>query len=176
MQSLESRTGRLVLIGGPAGAGKTTLAKAWCATRDFAAHIELDYVRSLIVSGLADPQGNDPAVGDQYALAVEACVRLASVYLAAGCDVAIDDVLEPEAFERHWQPAISGLTYTLVVLLPDLDQALRRASSRQKRVREDIIRAQHEACSAWPAAYLIDTTEATPEQTLAFALANRLLP
>jgi chloramphenicol 3-O-phosphotransferase len=176
MQSLESRAGRLVLIGGPAGAGKTTLAKAWCATRGLAVHIELDGVRSLVVSGLADPQGNDPAAGDQYALAVEASVRLASVFLAAGYDVAIDDVLEPDAFERLWQPALSGLSYTLVVLLPDLDETLRRASSRAKDVRPDIIRAQHEACSAWPPTYLIDTTEATPGETLAFALTNRLLP
>jgi ribosomal protein S18 acetylase RimI-like enzyme len=52
--------GRMVMFTGPAGAGKTTLARAWCATRQRAVHVELDEVRHLIVSGLEDPQAPSP--------------------------------------------------------------------------------------------------------------------
>ena len=56
----------MVLFTGPAGAGKSTLTGAWCATRLRAAHIELDKVRHLIVSGLTDPQVPGPLQAEQY--------------------------------------------------------------------------------------------------------------
>ena len=168
--------GKIVLIGGPAGAGKSTLAAAWCATQDRAVHIELDDIRDLIVAGRADPQGAGEMVGEQYDLSVEACVRLAATFAAAGYDVAIDDVLEPSAFERVWAPALSGIPYTLLILMPELDEVLRRARSREKRVREDIIRAQYEASKAWSPQLTMDTTGVSVEEALAFALRERLLP
>jgi hypothetical protein len=33
--------------------------------------------------------------------------------------------------------------------MPELDEVLMRADGREKRVREDIIRAQYEASMAW---------------------------
>ena len=125
--------GKIVLIGGPAGAGKSTLAAEWCATRGRAVHIELDKIRDLIVAGRADPQGAGEVFGEQYDLSVEACVRLAATFAVAGYDVAIDDVLEPPAFERVWAPALSGIPYTLLILMPELDEVLMRARGREKR-------------------------------------------
>ena len=168
--------GKIVLIGGPAGAGKSTLAAAWCATRERAVHIELDGVRNRIVSGLADPQGGAPMVGEQYSLCVEVCAREAATFASAGYDVAIDDVLEPEAFETHWRPALLGIPYTLLILMPELDEVLVRARNREKRVPEEIIRAQFEASMAWPAELTMDTTGVSVEEALGFALRERLLP
>lgn len=51
--------GLLVLFGGPAGAGKSTPARAWCAAQARAVHIGLDRVREMIVGGRADPQQPD---------------------------------------------------------------------------------------------------------------------
>ena len=168
--------GKFVLIGGPAGAGKSTLAAAWCATRERAVHLELDAVRSRIVPGLADPQGVHPAVGEQYALCVEVCVREAATFASSGYDLAIDDVLEPEAFEAHWRPALSGIPYTVIILMPEVDEVLERATQREKRVREAIIRAQYEASKAWPPELTMDTTGVSIEEALGFALQERLLP
>jgi len=56
-----------------------------------------------------------------------------ATFAAAGHDVAIDDVLEPPAFERIWAPALSGIPYTLLILMPELDEVLMRARGREKR-------------------------------------------
>jgi chloramphenicol 3-O-phosphotransferase len=118
----------VVLFGGPAGAGKSTLARLWCSTRERAAHIEL-------------------------------------------YDVAVDDVFEPERFERDWRPRLAGLDLRLVVLLPSLGETLARAASRgHKRVREHHIRAQYDRCRAWPPERRIDTTGLTPEESLGLVI------
>jgi len=62
----------ILLFGGPAGAGKSTLARAWCATRSYAVHLELDEVRQLIISGLADPQSTGELQATQYEFRVAA--------------------------------------------------------------------------------------------------------
>ena len=163
----------LVLFGGPAGAGKSTLARAWCATRARAVHVELDAVRDLIVAGRADPQAAGDLQSAQYALSVRACCALARSFADGGYDVAVDDVLEPTAVERHWRPALTGADWRLVIVLPTLDEVLARAHARTKRVREEHSRAQHAACSAWGAEHRIDTTGLSTEASLA-AVRQRL--
>src|SRR4051794_10516950 len=122
--------GHIALFGGPAGAGKSTLAAAWCASRERAVHIELDVIRSLIVSGLVDPQDNSSALQhEQYETSVRACCALALSYAASGYDVAIDDVLAPSGFEAVWRPILKDAGYSVVILAPSLEQALLRASS-----------------------------------------------
>ena len=149
---------QLVLFGGPAGAGKSTLATAWCATRPLATHLQLDHVRELIVSGRADPQQAGPQQTEQFALAVRGCCALARVFLAGGYDVAIDDVLEPHAWDNVWLPALADLQPQIVIVLPSLAETLRRSRGRAKRVQEGHTRAQHAASLAWPADRRIDTS------------------
>ena len=119
----------LALFGGPAAAGKSTLARAWCATHERAVHVELDAVRDLIVAGRADPHRPGVLQYEQYQLSVAACVNLARTFLAAGYDVAVDDVLPPDAFERDWRPLLAGLDWRVVIVLPTLEETLRRSRS-----------------------------------------------
>jgi predicted kinase len=160
----------VALFGGPAGAGKSTLARAWCATRPQAAHIELDEIRHLIVSGRADPQETSELQEAQYRLSVEATCALAGAFVTGGCDVAIDDVFEPDAFEHYWRPQLDNLPWRLVVVLPSLDETLARSNEREKRVREEHTRTQHARCAAWDGAVRIDTTGLDVEQSLALAV------
>lgn len=155
----------LALFGGPAGAGKTTLAAAWCSQRDRAAHIELDDVRSLIASGLADPQTLSALQAQQYETSVVACCALARVFADAGYDVAIGDVLEPKPFEHHWRP-VSKVSTGGSSSFSSLEETLQRSRARGKRVREQHTRGQHGALSRWPAEYRVDTTGLTIDESV----------
>jgi predicted kinase len=151
-------SGLLVLFGGPAGAGKSTLARAWCAMRPRAVHIELDRVRELIVAGRADPQQPGPLQGEQYRLSVRACLALARTFLESGYDVAIDDVIDPVAFEWDWRPLVEGLTWRMAIILPSLEETLARSRAREKRVLERHTRDQHAASLGWSESVRVETT------------------
>lgn len=165
--------GVLALFGGPAGAGKTTLAAAWCATRARAVHLQLDAVRELIVAGRADPQQPGARAAEQYTLSARACLAAAGVFLAAGYDVALDDVFEPEPFVAHWQPLLVGLNWRLVIVRPSLAETLARAGARTKRVAPALSRVQHERTGRWPEPRRLDTTGFTIDESA--ALVRRML-
>ena len=160
----------VVLFGGPAGAGKSTLARAWCGTRAQAAHLELDEIRALIVSGLADPQEPSEANTAQYRASVEATCALARAFTTNAIDVAIDDVLQPEAFERFWQPNLAGLEWKLVIVLPTIEESLARSRRRAKRVGEELTRSQHAECAGWDESLRIDTSGLDAGRSLALVL------
>ena len=131
------------------------------------AGIVVDKVRHLIVAGRADPQQSEPLQSEQYAPSVRATVALAPTFVEGGYDVAVDDVLEPAAFVRYWRPLLDGLDWRLVIVLPDLEEVLRRSRAREKHVLEVHTRAQHAASTAWPLEYRIDTTHLTVDESLA---------
>jgi chloramphenicol 3-O-phosphotransferase len=169
-RDMQSAKGIVFLFGGPAGAGKSTLARAWCTTRSQAAHIELDEVRNLVVSGLADPQEHGERQAAQYRLSVQATCALARAFTNGEYDVAIDDVFEPQAFDHYWRPLLDELVWKLVVVLPSLDETLARSARREKRVSEEHTRTQHALCGEWDEAVCIDTTGLDPEESLALVL------
>lgn len=160
------RQGLLVLFGGPAGAGKSTLARAWCRTKPRAVHIELDVVRSMIVGGLADPREKGSIQGEQYSLSVQLSLDLGRSYLRAGYDVAIDDVLHPSAFASEWLPGLKEMSWRLVIVRPDLTTTLERSLSRAKDVPEQLIREQHRDLSTWPSQMVVDTSGRAVEDSL----------
>jgi hypothetical protein len=156
----------MVLFTGPAGAGKSTLAGAWCATRLRAVHVELDEVRHLIVSGLADPQAPGPLQAEQYDTSVAACCALVREFVWSSYDVAVDDAVDPEAFEQHWSQRLVGIEHSVVVVRPSLEAVLERGAGRPKRVRRGLAREQHAAASRWPSRLTIDTTGQSVEASL----------
>ncbi|NUS28052.1 MAG: AAA family ATPase, partial [Streptomyces sp.] len=87
-----------VLLIGPAGAGKTSVAKYWAEHRRVpTAHISLDDVREWVRSGFADPQSgwNDHSEA-QYRLARRTCGFAARNFLANGISCILDDAVFPD--------------------------------------------------------------------------------
>ncbi len=164
-------SGVLLFFGGPAGAGKSTLAVAWCETRARALHIELDRLRELIVAGRADPQQPSALAGEQYVLSAAASLMTARLFLAAGYDVAIDDVFDPNAFATHWYPNVRKLNWRIAIVRPSLEKTLRRSALRDKRVLAEHSRSQHAATVEWPEQLCIDTTNQTVAESLALVQA-----
>ncbi|WP_053913443.1 Pro-rich N-terminal domain-containing protein [Streptomyces sp. TP-A0875] len=144
-----------VLLIGPAGAGKTTVAKYWADHRRVpTAHISLDDVREWVRSGFADPQSgwNDHSEA-QYRLARRTCGFSARNFLANGISCILDDAVFPDrpvvglgGWKRHVGPGLLP-----VVLLPGLDIVLERNAARSgnRRLTDEEVARIHGRMAGW---------------------------
>ncbi len=144
-----------VLLIGPAGAGKTSVAKHWADHRRVpTAHISLDDVREWVRSGFADPQSgwNDNSEA-QYRLARRTCGFAARNFLANGISCILDDAVFPDrpvvglgGWKRHVGPGLLP-----VVLLPGLDIVLERNAERtgNRRLSDEEVARIHGRMAGW---------------------------
>ncbi|MGW0612378.1 Pro-rich N-terminal domain-containing protein [Streptomyces sp. NPDC002788] len=144
-----------VLLIGPAGAGKTSVAKYWADHRRVpTAHISLDDVREWVRSGFADPQSgwNDSSEA-QYRLARRTCGFAARNFLANGISCVLDDAVFPDrpvvglgGWKRHVGPGLLP-----VVLLPGLDIVLERNAERSgnRRLSDEEVARIHGRMAGW---------------------------
>ena len=146
----------VLLIAGPAGAGKTVAADEWARTRPYpCAHISLDEVRGMIRSGFADPlDGWGPEPGRQYRLTRGSAALLARRFIGAGFRCVIDDAIFPdwpEADYPGWQRELEGIPHRLVVLLPSLDVVIQRDGERppDSQVGLKFVKIIHEMMTPW---------------------------
>nr|WP_232247254.1 AAA family ATPase [Kitasatospora azatica] len=144
-----------VLLIGPAGAGKTTVARHWAERRPVpTAHISLDDVREWVQSGFANPQsGWNSASEAQYRLARRTCGFACRNYLANGISCIIDDAVFPDrpaiglgGWKRHIGPGMIP-----VVLLPGLDSVLARNARRSgnRRLSDEQVALIHGRMAGW---------------------------
>ncbi|MEU9552813.1 Pro-rich N-terminal domain-containing protein [Streptomyces werraensis] len=150
-----SATTLAVLLIGPAGAGKTSVAKYWADHRRVpTAHISLDDVREWVRSGFADPQTgwNDNSEA-QYRLARRTCGFAARNFLANGISCILDDAVFPDrpvvglgGWKRHVGPGLLP-----VVLLPGLDVVLERNAERtgNRRLSDEEVARIHGRMAGW---------------------------
>ncbi|QEV17031.1 AAA family ATPase [Streptomyces alboniger] len=144
-----------VLLIGPAGAGKTSVAKFWAEHRRVpTAHISLDDVREWVRSGFADPQSgwNDHSEA-QYRLARRTCGFAARNFLANGISCILDDAVFPDrpvvglgGWKRHVGPGLLP-----VVLLPGLEVVLERNALRSgnRRLTDEEVARIHGRMAGW---------------------------
>ncbi|MET9775173.1 Pro-rich N-terminal domain-containing protein [Streptomyces sp. NPDC006367] len=144
-----------VLLIGPAGAGKTSVAKYWAEHRRVpTAHISLDDVREWVRSGFADPQtGWNEHSEAQYRLARRTCGFSARNFLANGISCILDDAVFPDrpvvglgGWKRHVGPGLLP-----VVLLPGLDVVLERNAERSgnRRLSDEEVARIHGRMAGW---------------------------
>ncbi|MEV6124688.1 Pro-rich N-terminal domain-containing protein [Streptomyces sp. NPDC052077] len=162
-----------VLLIGPAGAGKTSVAKYWADHRRVpTAHISLDDVREWVRSGFADPQSgwNDNSEA-QYRLARRTCGFAARNFLANGISCILDDAVFPDrpvvglgGWKRHVGPGLLP-----VVLLPGLDIVLERNAERSgnRRLTDEEVARIHGRMAGWYGSGLpiIDNSQLTIPET-----------
>ena len=167
----------VVLLTGPAGAGKTATASAWAKSRrDRAVHLSIDTLRRFVKSGYANPEdGWNDETQRQYDLAQTACAAMARQYVESGYLCAIDDAVFPDWPEvgyGKWQAALAPVQPRLFVLLPSLDKVLERNRARSgcSRLKESTVRMIYDMMIDWrdrSDVVVIDNSDLTIEETVA---------
>ncbi|MGH3648458.1 MAG: AAA family ATPase [Micromonosporaceae bacterium] len=141
----------MIVLNGPPGCGKSTLAQLYADRHPLALNLDIDRLRALIGRWRDDPQ----AAG---VLARGAALPAARAHLVAGHDVVIPQFLARPQFldqaERLGQEA--GAEFHEVVLLDSKENALRRfggtvtdvgrRSYRPPAALADLVRARDRSC------------------------------
>jgi predicted kinase len=116
---------RLILLNGPPGGGKSTLARMYADRHPLTLDLDIDRVRDMLGSWRDDPHHAGLAA---RAIALAA----ARTHLAAGRDVIIPQFLGRMTFIEQAEAVAreAGVSFRHVVLLDTKDNALRRFAAR----------------------------------------------
>ena len=170
--SLGSSPGSVILLSGPPGAGKTTLAARLGAGFERAVHLRTDRFFDAIVAGYIEPWL--PESHAQNVACVTAAARCAATFAHAGYTVVVDGVILPWARDIYAAEfAAEGVGWRLAALLPSADtvvaRGLARTYGRKATLGEATYREMHAQFSAAyaGAAVLLNTTELDEAQSLA---------
>lgn len=135
---------QVIIVSGPAGAGKTSVAGALCERFDRMLHVEVDTLRHWVRAGYRHPWAGDQQATEQRLLATRNACAITRESVALRYAVVIDDVVTPEEALRY-RSILEGVpTFVhLVTLLPSLDVTLSRDAGRSSAIPQRA-RALHE--------------------------------
>ncbi len=176
MEDVDRERAFILLITGPAGAGKSALADAWASAQARpTAHISLDDIRELVRSGYADPQhGWTPEAARQHRIARSLCADMARRYVAEDFSCVIDDAIFPlweEVDDSAWRNVLGDTPTYLIVLLPTYETVAERNALRSGRrlLEHPMLRTIYDMMLPWRQRLdipIIDTTSLTIAETV----------
>ena len=169
MPGLTAAAAVAILVTGIPGAGKTTVAKALAQRFARAAHIEVDLLQEMIVSGglWPDQQPREEAMR-QLELRARHGAMLAASFVDAGITAVLDDVIVGPDRLALYRAGLGARPLHLVVLAPSLDVVRRRDRDRgYKRVGERWAHLDAEQRQKLGGQGLwVDSTGQSPEETV----------
>ena len=119
---------RLIVINGPPGCGKSTLARRYADDHSLVLNLDIDRLRSSIGRWRDDP----PAAG---LLARAIALAATRVHLAAGHDVVIPQFISRAGFLLQLEDLArdAGVAFCEIILLDSKENALRRFAERGRQ-------------------------------------------
>jgi predicted kinase len=164
-------TGRIVIVTGPPGAGKTAVAKrlAQSADRPHAIHLHTDDFYTYIRKGFVEPWR--PESRAQNTVVLDALAATAAIFAAGGYDVFADGIIGPWFFDPWFAAAErANLDLHYVLLLPDEATTVARATSRRAPALTDPapVRFMWRQFAELPAYadHVVDTTHLSIDEAL----------
>lgn len=121
--------GEVLMLSGPPGAGKSTVARALAERLDHAVLVRGDDVLACVVSGFIPPW--DPASDRQNQAALAATAATAREFAAGGFPVVVDAVIGPWHLDTF--ATALGRPFGYIVLRPTKAVTVHRATSRDTR-------------------------------------------
>ena len=159
--------GLIVILTGPPGAGKTTVAEELARRRKLAFHLETDKFLGAIKSGYVMPWL--PEAEGQGRTLHRAAARAVGVFSEL-FDVFVEGVIWPEQLAIYDQELRGVGPLHVVCLMPEEDEAVRRATTRQNThgITEERFRLSYKEFSAVRqlVAVVLDTTNQGPLETV----------
>ena len=145
---------QVIVVTGPPGAGKSSVAEAICERFDRMMHIEVDHLRHCVKAGYRHPWLDEPQAVEQALLSVRNAVAIARESIALRYAVVIEDIVSGERVEEY-RRAFDGMECNVhfVLLQPSLEIALARDAARSYHAKH--LRGLHDDFARESAAGLL---------------------
>jgi dephospho-CoA kinase len=154
----------LLILTGPAGAGKNTISKVISSKRENCAIVDVDTVRHMVVKPHKAPWEGEEG-HKQVLLGVRNSTLLAENFLKEGLDVIILDVVSEETI-KIYKTVLANYSPKIIMLLPSLSEVKKRNGSREYILEEERVAYLHTQQSELKNVdEIIDNTNLTAEET-----------